>query len=135
MDWGKLDTRRFFLLGMRLAFGLWLFYVGVITKWFLIGPVHFIGFITGQFDKTWSPHLLNVVLAWVIVCSEPILSVLILSGWKPRLVWSAAALFMFMLTLGQTISNGSAQFQNWAFLVLLLTCAAMSDPLPGTRAQ
>src|SRR3972149_682214 len=63
MEFLKYDTRRFFLFGVRLFFGAWLLYVG-LSKWILMGPGTFVGYITGQFDKTWSPHALNVFLAW-----------------------------------------------------------------------
>ena len=82
------DPRRFFLLGMRLFFGSWLLYVG-LAKWLFVGSGPFVGMITGEFDKTWSPHLLNVLLAWLILVAEPALSALLLSGWKPRLACAA----------------------------------------------
>jgi hypothetical protein len=105
------DTRRFFLCGMRLFFGLWLLYVG-LYKWVAMGPEVFVGYITADFDKTWSPHQLNVVLAWLILVAEPVL----------------AALLMFMLTLGQTILLKPEVIANWQYLVLTLACAALSDP-------
>ncbi len=123
------DTRKFFLCGMRIFFGLWLLYVG-LAKWIFIGPRTFVGFITTDFDKTWSPHILNVVLAWLIMIAEPILAVLILSGRKERFIWSFTALFMFMLTLGQTILMKPDVIANWQFLVLTLVCAALNDPDP-----
>ena len=123
------DTRRFFLCGIRLFFGLWLLYVG-LSKWILMGPGTFVGYITSAFDKTWSPHPLNVVLAWLIMIAEPVLAVLILSGQKARFVWSLTTLFMFMLTFGQTILMKPDVIENWQFLVLTLLCAALSDPEP-----
>src|SRR5882672_8848829 len=96
------DARRFFLCGMRFFFGLWLLYVGLF-KWISMGPTTFVGFITGDFDKTWSPHLLNIFLGWLIMIAEPVLAVLILSGKKARLVWALTSLFMFMLAFGQTL--------------------------------
>ena len=102
MGWLGFDTRRFFLLGIRIFFGLWLLYVGLM-KWIFMGPATFVGYVTSQFDKTWSPHGLNVLLAWVIMTAEPVLALLILSGRQARKVWTLASLFMFMLTIGQTI--------------------------------
>ncbi len=125
-DWFKYDTRRYFLLGARLYFGLWLLYVG-LTKWFSIGPVNFVGFITSDFDKTWSPHFLNVFLGWLILFTEPTLSLLLLSGWRQRLVWSVTALLMFMLTIGQTILMSKDVIMNWEYLVFTLVCAALSN--------
>ncbi len=129
MKCSSYDTRKFFLCGMRLFFGLWLLYVGV-TKWILMGPHTFVGFITTEFDKTWSPHLLNVVLAWLIIIAEPVLAVLILSGTKVRLVWTLTSLLMFILTIGQTILMKPDVIANWQYLVLTLVCAALSDPDP-----
>jgi len=130
MECWNYDTRRFFLNGIRLFFGLWLLYVGV-SKWVFIGPDTFVGYIaTAQFDKTWSPHTLNVLLAWVIMIAEPVLAMLILSSWKARKVWMLTSLFMFMLTFGQTILMKPDVIANWQYLVLTLTCAALSDPDP-----
>jgi len=121
------DARRFFLCGIRLLFGLWFLYVG-LSKWISFGPAAFVGMITTEFDKTWSPHFLNAVLAWVILVAEPALALLILSGWKARLVWWLTALLMFQLTMGQTILMKPDVIANWEYLVLALACAALSDP-------
>jgi len=123
------DTRRFFLFGIRLFFGSWLLYVG-LSKWVIMGPGVFVGYIAAQFDKTWSPHMLNVSLAWLILVAEPVLAILILSGRKAREVWMLASLFMFLLTIGQTILMKPDVIANWQFLVLVLLCAALSDPVP-----
>lgn len=123
------DTRRFFLCGMRLFFGVWLLYVG-LSKWIFMGPHTFVGYITADFDKTWSPHVLNVLLAWLIMIAEPVLAVLILSGKKARKVWTLTSLLMFLLTIGQTILMKPDVIANWQYLVLTLLCAALSDPDP-----
>ena len=123
------DGRRYFLLGVRFFFGSWLLYVG-LSKWILIGPGNFVGYIVSQFDKTWSPHVLNVSLAWLILVAEPVLAGLILSGTRPRAVWTLTSLFMFLLTIGQTILMKPDVIANWQFLVLALLCAALSDPDP-----
>lgn len=96
------DTRRFFLCGMRIFFGCWLLYAG-LTKWIFIGTDVFVDMITTEFDKTWSPHALNVVLAWLILIAEPVLALFILIGKKARFMWTLTALLMFLLTFGQTI--------------------------------
>ena len=129
MDWLSYDTRRFFLFGIRVFFGLWLLYAG-LSKWIFMGPAAFVGYIAVQFDKTWSPHILNVLLAWLIVVAEPVLAVLILSGRKARKVWTATSLLMFLLTIGQTILMKPDVIANWQYLVLVLACAALSDPDP-----
>jgi uncharacterized membrane protein YphA (DoxX/SURF4 family) len=129
MEFLKYDTRRFFLFGIRLFFGSWLLYVG-LSKWLFMGPVTFIGYIASQFDKTWSPHILNVFLAWLILVAEPVLAILILSGWKARKVWTLASLFMFLLVIGQTILMKPDVIANWQFLALVLLGAALSDPDP-----
>ncbi|UFS69567.1 DoxX family membrane protein [Geomonas sp. RF6] len=125
----SLDPRRFFLLAIRIYFGIWLLYVG-LTKWILFGPANFIAMITTTFDKTWSPHLLNVALAWLIMIAEPLLAVLILCGRKERAVWTAVSLFLFMLTMGQTILMKPDVIANWQYLVLAVACAALSEPEP-----
>jgi uncharacterized membrane protein YphA (DoxX/SURF4 family) len=106
---------------VRLFFGLWLLYVGLM-KWIQIGPQTFVGFIAADFDKTWSPHILNVVLAWVILFAEPVLALFILSGKKARFAWMLTSLFMFMLTIGQTILMKPDVIANWQYLVLTLAC-------------
>lgn len=126
------DARRFFLFGMRIFFGLWLLYAGVV-KWVPSGPSGFLGYITTEFDKTWSPHALNVVLGWVIVIAEPVFAVLLLSGWKPRIAWSLTALLMFMLMCGMSLLQKPEVSANWFYLVLALVCAALSDPIGRSR--
>jgi uncharacterized membrane protein YphA (DoxX/SURF4 family) len=124
------DARRFFLCGMRFFFGLWLLYAG-LSKWILMGSSTFIGYITTEFDKTWSPHLLNVLLAWLIIIAEPVLAALILSGKRARIVWTLTSLLMFLLTIGQSILMKPDVIANWEFLVLTWVCAALSDPDPS----
>jgi hypothetical protein len=55
---------------------------------------------------------------------------MILSGRKPRKVWTLTSLLMFLLTIGQTILMKPDVIANWQFLVLVLLCAALSDPDP-----
>ena len=129
MEFLRYDTRRFFLFGIRLFFGSWLLYAG-LSKWVLLGPGMFVGYIASQFDKTWSPHILNVSLAWLIMVAEPVLATLILSGKKARTVWTLTSLFLFLLTIGQTILMKPDVIANWQYLVLVLLCAALSDPDP-----
>ena len=123
------DTRRFFLFWIRIFFGSWLLYAG-LAKWIMMGPGTFVGFVTAEFDKTWSPHILNVGLAWLIIVTEPVLAVLILSGKKARIVWTLTSLLMFLLTIGQTILMKPEVIANWQYLILTLVCAALSDPDP-----
>ncbi len=130
MEWFRYDTRKFFLLGVRIYFGLWLLYAAVM-KWAFMGPSMFVNFITADFDKTWSPHVLNVFLAWLILVAEPVLAILILSGTKARKVWALTSLFMFMLTFGQTLLMKPEVNANWQYLILVLLCAALSDPDPA----
>jgi len=125
----KYDTRRFFLFGIRFFFGSWLLYAG-ISKWVFMGPGRFVGYITSQFDKTWSPHVLNVSLAWLIMIAEPVLALLILSGKSARKVWALTSLLMFLLTIGQTILMKPDVIANWQYTMLVLLCAALSDPDP-----
>lgn len=129
MEFLGYDARRFFLFGIRFAFGAWLLYLG-LSKWIFMGPGVFVGYIAVQFDKTWSPHILNVFLAWLILAAEPALAVLILSGRRPRTVWTLTSLLLFLLTVGQTILMKPDVIVNWQYLVLALLCAALSDPDP-----
>ncbi len=39
-------------------------------------------------------------------------------------------MLMFLLTIGQTILMKPDVIANWQFLVLVLLCAALSDPDP-----
>jgi len=41
-----------------------------------------------------------------------------------------SSLFMFLLTIGQTILMKPDVIGNWQYLVLVLLCAALSDPDP-----
>jgi len=127
MNGWQTDTRRYFLFGMRIYFGIWLLYAGLM-KWLSIGPSVFVGFITGDFDKTWSPHALNVALAWLILLAEPIGAAWLLSGKKAKAAWTANSLLMFMLMFGQTIMMKREVIDNWHFVVLTLACAALSAP-------
>ena len=129
MEFLKYDPRRFFLFGIRFFFGSWLLYAG-LSKWISMGPGMFVGHIASQFDKTWSPHILNVSLAWLIMVAEPVLAILILSGKNARKVWTLTSLFMFLLTIGQTLLMKPDVIANWQYLVLVLLCAALSDPVP-----
>ena len=127
------EPRKYFVQGMRLFFGSWLLYVGLM-KWLAIGPENFVGFITTEFDKTWSPHGLNVFLAWVIICAEPLLALLILSGKRARDVWMLTSMFMFMLTIGQTILMKPDVIANWQYVVLTLACAALRESSTKTSS-
>lgn len=121
------DSRRFFLLGMRICFGIFLLNAGLM-KWFIIKPGVFVGMIAKQFDgKTWSPHLLNVSLAWLIMIAEVVLPLLLLSGLKPRLTWTLITALMFLLAFGQSISMNDP-ISNWQYTIMALACAALSDP-------
>jgi hypothetical protein len=120
------EARRYFLLGIRIFFGIWLLYVGLV-KWFSFGAGVFVDHIVSDFDKTWSPHALNTALAWLILFAEPCGAGWILSGKYPRAAWSCVSLLMFLLCVGQTILMKDSA-SNWQFTVLTLVCAALSGP-------
>jgi len=122
------DSRRYFVFWIRIFFGIWLLYAGLF-KWFVIGPTGLVNMITGDFDKTWSPHALNVFLAWVILFAEPLLSLWILSGIRQRLAWTLTSIFMFQLVAGQTLLMKQDVIYNWHYLILTVACAALSEPL------
>lgn len=128
MECCNYDTRKFFLCGMRLFFGVWFLYVGA-SKWIFMGPDTFIGYITAEFDKTWSPHMLNVLLGWIIIVAEPVLALWILSGRKARAAWMMTAMLMFLLLFGQTMLMKPEAIYNWMYVLLTLVCAAMSEPM------
>lgn len=128
MNCGNWGARKYFLFGARIFFGIWLLYVGV-AKWVFFGPAEFVNMITGQFDKTWSPHALNVLLGWIIMIAEPIIAIWILSGRRCRDAWMSAAMLMFLLTFGQTmLMQVDVVANNWQYLVLCLGCAALCEP-------
>lgn len=121
------DTKKFFLFGARVFFGIWLLYLGA-AKWIFFGAPGFVGYITQEFSATWSPPLLNTFLAWMIIIAEPLLALWILSGHKPRQAWMSSALLMFALVFGQTmLMKYDVVANNWQYLILCLVCAAMSD--------
>ncbi|MFN8388771.1 MAG: DoxX family membrane protein [Bdellovibrionota bacterium] len=122
----SIGSRDYFLFGMRLAFGIWLLYVGLF-KWFGMGPTAFVGFISSDFEKTWSPAALNTALAWLILLAEPVAGLLLLAGIRPRLSWSLTALLMFLLVIGQTMLMKPDVIANWQYFVLTLVCAALSE--------
>ena len=128
------DSRTFFLFGMRFFFGIWFLYAG-LAKWIVFSPSGFVQFITTDFDKTWSPHLLNVILAWVILFAEPLLALFILSGKAARLAWTLTSLLMFLLVMGQTVLMRPEVVANWEYLVLTLACAALSDPRDASTSS
>lgn len=127
MECCKYDTRKFFLVGMHLSFGIWLLYAGSM-KWIMFGADGFVGFITTEFDKTWSPHLLNVFLAWLILITEPLFALWLLTGKRARCAWTLTSILMFLLVLGQSILMKPDVIANWQYFVLTLVCAALSDP-------
>ena len=126
MECCSADSRKYFLLGMRVFFGIWLLYVGLV-KWIFIGPEPFVGFITSTFAATWSPAMLNTILAWTILVAEPLLGAWILSGVKSRCAWTSTALLMFMLTFGQTMLQKETIAGNWQYVLMALICAALSE--------
>ena len=127
MEFLGYDFRRFFLFGMRFFFGAWLLYVG-LSKWIFMGPGTFVGYIAGQFDKTWSPHALNVSLAWLILVAEPVLAILILSGRKARTVWTLTSLLHVPADHRPDHPHEARRHRQLAIPVLVLLCAALSEP-------
>jgi len=121
------DARRYFLLLMRVFFGLWLLFAG-LNKWIPKGPAPFIEQTQTMFADAWPPRWLITILAWLIAISEVVLALLILSGWKPRLIWSLTAALMFMLMMGLSILMLPNAADNWQFIVLASVCAALSGP-------
>lgn len=114
-----------FTRGMSLLFGTWLLYVGA-SKW-VAGPGGFVDHIAVGFSSTWSPDILNRLLAWIILIAEPVLGAWLISGCCASLAWSATALLMFMLTMGMTLKQEFGTVaNNWQYVVLALACATLS---------
>ena len=130
MECCSYDTRKFFLFWMRIFFGIWLFYAG-ISKWIFMGPDSFVGYIVSEFAKTWSPAILNELLAWLIMIAEPLLGLFLITGVRSRTAWMLTSLLMFMLMFGQTLLMSKDIGSMWIYLVLTLSCAALSDPEQG----
>lgn len=130
------DSRKFFLLGSRIYFGVWLLYVG-LAKWIFMGPAAFTGWIGTEFAVTWSPAPLNIALGYLIMIAEPILGFLLLVGKLPmRPVWCATAMLMFLLTFGQTmLMKYDVVANNWMYLIFALVNASLSDPLDAEKAK
>lgn len=127
------NARRYFLLLMRIGFGIWLLYAGVM-KW-VGGIAAFIEQIQVMFEKSWPPAPLVTLLAWVIAIAEVVLALLILIGWKPRLVWTLTAALMFTLMMGLCILVMPNAVDNWQFIVLASVCAALSGPSTSRRTS
>ncbi|RME60639.1 MAG: hypothetical protein D6780_03005 [Candidatus Dadabacteria bacterium] len=120
------NAKEYFLNSIHILFGVWLLYVAV-GKW-IGGPAGFVGYITSEFQGTWVPQPLQIFLAWVIMFAEPLCALWILSRKTPRLAWTVTALFLFMLTFGQTIlRHYDVVANNWQYVVLALVCAALSE--------
>ncbi len=129
----NLSPKEFFLKGARLAFGIWLLYVG-LKKWFG-GPSNFVGYITAEFAKTWSPAILNTGLAWFILVAEVAVALLLLSGLKQRCAWMAASLLMFLLFIGMTILAKPDVIYNFQYFLFCLACAAWSPDSCSSREE
>ncbi len=128
----NLPTKEFFLRGARLAFGIWLLYVG-LDKW-MGGASNFVGYITSEFANTWSPKELNTILAWVILIAEPAIGLWLIIGKCQRMAWAAAAKLMFLLMFGLTILHKPDTVHNFEFFVFCLTCAALA-PAPADECK
>lgn len=123
----NLKGKELFLFGMRVAFGLWLLYIGLM-KW-ISGPFGFVDYLTNSFSATWAPAFLVVGLGWIILVLEPLVGLWLLSAKKQRLAWLASCDLMFLLMFGQTMLQEYATVaNNWQYVVLTLACAALTDP-------
>lgn len=119
-DAGKCAVR-----GLGVVFGIWLGYIGLM-KW-INGPAAFIGYISSAFAKTWAPAPLVTLLGWVIIIAEVVLGIWLISGFRARLAWFLTALYMFMLTFGETMLGDYAVVSNnWHYVVLALVAGALS---------
>ncbi len=128
----NLSPREFFLLGARYGFGAWLLYAG-LSKW-VGGPSNFIGYITTQFDQTWSPHILNYTLGWLIIIAEPVVALWLLVGKHQRCAWTSASLLMFLLLIGVTMLQKPEVIANFQYFVFCLGCAAWSSNTPCQKS-
>ena len=123
------EARRWFLLLIRLSFGLWLLYAG-LYKWLGMNVSDFVAGTVKMFTdaKAWPPEWLLIPSAWAIAIAEPVLAGLLLSGVKPRLIWTLTGALMFQLTLGLSILQMPSAADNWQFIVISAVAAALSGP-------
>ena len=120
------NGKELFLFGTRLAFGVWLLYLG-LSKFIFIGPENFVGYISNSFAETWIPSFLILVTSWVILIGEVVLGAWLIIGKAPTLAWIATAKLMFILMFGQTVLQEHAVvFQNWHYFFIALLCASLS---------
>jgi uncharacterized membrane protein YphA (DoxX/SURF4 family) len=123
----KQDTRLFFLTCLRYLFGLWLLFVGLSKV--VGGATGFVGYIEGEFAATWLPALLVTIAAWLILAAENLIGLWLLIGRSQRAAWLAAALLMFVLLFGKTVTRDFATVaNNWQYLLLCLGAAAWTRP-------
>ena len=121
------EGKELFLFGLRWSFGFWLLYVGAM-KW-INGPAGFIGYIGKDFANAWPPEIMITVLGWIIVVAEPLLGLLLIIGWRPRLVWLATAKLMWILMFGKTIvQDYPTVANNWQYFVLALAACCLTPP-------
>jgi len=121
------DTRAFFLTNLRYLFGFWLLVVGLSKL--AGGPAGFVGYIEGEFATTWLPAILVTIAAWIILAAENLIGLWLLVGKSQRAAWFAAALLMFVLLFGKTVTRDFATVaNNWQYLVLCLVAAAWTRP-------
>lgn len=119
-----LFSRRFFLRSAGMAFGSWLFYLGLM-KWVAGSPV-FVERLMAQFSQSWPPVILVSTLAWIILFAEPLLGLVLAFRPMARLAWSLVALLMLLLTFGQTIlGNFEVVSNNFQYFAFCIFCAAM----------
>ena len=121
--------RRYFLFGMRMFFGVWLLYAGLV-KWIAFSPSGFVGFVVKDFQdaKAWPSPGLITALAWLILIAEPVLAIWLLIGKCARCAWATTALLMFLLLVGQSILMKPSVTDNWHYVIMTLVCAALSYP-------
>lgn len=122
------DSKSYFLFCSRILFGAWLSYLG-IAKW-IGGASGFVGYISKTFAEAWPPEAMIVGMAWTILVAEVVCGLWLLTGIKARVAWSATALLLFSLVLGQTmLQHFDVVANNWQYVFFAILCASLSDPV------
>jgi uncharacterized membrane protein YphA (DoxX/SURF4 family) len=118
-----MSTKELMLFCLRFFFGFWLLFVGT-TKW-VMGHQGFIGYISNEFASTFLPSFLVTITAWIIIIAEPLLGLLLIIGFRPRLTWLLTAKLLFILIIGKTIlSDFQTVSNNWIYLLMAIGAAS-----------
>lgn len=121
----EMESKELMLFSLRWTFGFWLLYLG-LSKW-IMGSQGFLGYIGKEFSETFLPPLLVQLTGWIIIIAEPLLAIMLLIGFKPRLTWLLTAKLLFILIMGKTIlGDYPTVANNWIYLIMAIGAASFS---------